>query len=172
MAARKEPGAEEFGRLLTARRHELGLSRREVADASGLSYPYVSQLETGYRLPSHKAIAALADALELDPGELSASIPYGEALASSDVRSSRSQRSARSREGWHANPQYQTVEASAAPRPADAEEVARQIADLVRALPRGERLDALHLAQREVTEHLVAEEVAEERRVRRGGPRR
>jgi transcriptional regulator with XRE-family HTH domain len=161
MAARKEPGAEQFGRLLAARRHELGLSRRDLADASGLSYPYVSQLETGYRLPSHKALAALAEALELSPSELSASIPYGEALASSDLGSPRKPRSARTRERWYGNPQYPAASA-AAPSP-DPARVAQQIARLVGDLPRGQRLDALHLAQRQVMEDLVDEEVEDRR---------
>ena len=160
MAARKEPGAEAFGRRIKARREELGLSRRDLVDASGLSYPYVSQLETGYRLPSHKALAALAEALELSPSELSASIPYEEALASSDLRSPRKPRAARSREGWHSNPQYAglVVEAAAAPPPPDPSRVARQIADLVGGLPRDERLDVLNLAQREVMEQIISEQ--------------
>lgn len=163
MAARKEPGAEAFGRRVKARREALGLSRRDVVEASGLSYPYVSQLETGYRLPSHKALAALAEALELDPGELSASIPYGEALASSGPRSARRPRAARSREGWFGNPQYAgpAVEAAAAaPAPAspDPNRVAREIARLVGRLPREQRLDALNLAQREVMEEIISEQ--------------
>ena len=163
MAARKEPGGEEFGRLLTARRHELGLSRREVADASGLSYPYVSQLETGYRLPSHKAIAALAEALELDPGELSASIPYEEALASSDPRV-RKPRSARSREGWYGNPEYMAAPSPAASPPSpDPVRVARQVGDLIGSLPADQRLDALNLAQRQVMEDLVSEKLEDRR---------
>jgi transcriptional regulator with XRE-family HTH domain len=162
MAARKEPGAEEFGRLLAARRHELGLSRREVAEASGLSYPYVSQLETGYRLPSHKAIAALAEALELDPGELSASIPYEASMSS--PRSLRAARPARARvndEGWYANPDYAIADVAGVPEPS--ERVARQIAELVGELPKEQRLDVLNAAQRMVMDDLVAEELQERR---------
>jgi transcriptional regulator with XRE-family HTH domain len=164
MAARKEPGAEAFGRRIKARREELGLSRRDLVEASGLSYPYVSQLETGYRLPSHKALAALAEALELSPSELSASIPYEEALASSDLRSPRRPRAVRTREGWYNNPQYAgtAVEAAAAPPP-DPTRVARQIADMIGDLPRDKRLDTLNLAQRQVLDGLVAEEVEDRR---------
>src|SRR5262245_32154746 len=165
MAARKEPGAEAFGRRISARREELGLSRRELVEASGLSYPYVSQLETGYRLPSHKALAALAEALELDPGELSASIPYEEALASSDLRSPRKPRAARSREGWFSNPQYEGTAAALAvpvaggPPPAtDPRRIAAQVADLLSSLPREQRLDALSLAQRQVMEQIISEQ--------------
>jgi transcriptional regulator with XRE-family HTH domain len=164
MAARKEPGAEAFGRLLKARREELGLSRRDLVEASGLSYPYVSQLETGYRLPSHSALAALAEALELSPSELSASIPYEEALASSDLRSPRKPRAARSRQGWYTNPQYEgaaaalAVPAVAGPPPPDPKQMAAQIADLIGQLPRNERLDALNLAQRAVIEQIVSDQ--------------
>jgi transcriptional regulator with XRE-family HTH domain len=161
VAARKEPGAEAFGRRLKARREELGLSRRDLVEASGLSYPYVSQLETGYRLPSHSALAALAQALELSPSELSASIPYEEALASSDLGSPRKPRAARSREGWYSNPQYEVtgaalaVPAAAGPPTPDPRRVAQQVADLIGQLPTEQRLDALNLAQRGVVERLL-----------------
>ena len=164
MAARKEPGAEAFGRRISARREELGLSRRDLVEASGLSYPYVSQLETGYRLPSHKALAALAEALELDPGELSASIPYEEALASSELRSPRRPRAARSREGWFSNPQYEAaaaplaVPAAAGPPAPDPRHIAEQVAGLLSSLPREQRLDALGLAQRQVMEQIISEQ--------------
>ena len=65
-----ETAGQDFGRVLKARREELGLTRRELVDASGLSYPYVSQLETGSRLPSHRSLARLARALQLEPTEL------------------------------------------------------------------------------------------------------
>jgi transcriptional regulator with XRE-family HTH domain len=172
MAAPKEPGAEEFGRRIKARREELGLSRRDLVEASGLSYPYVSQLETGYRLPSHKALAALAAALELSPSELSASIPYEEALASSDLGAHRKPRSAgaprsraqRSRAaGWYGNPEYVGSSVAASLPPPDPRRVAQQIAELVGSLPREQRLDALHLAQRQVLDQVVTEELEDQR---------
>ncbi|MCW2681439.1 MAG: hypothetical protein JWM62_2840 [Frankiales bacterium] len=42
------------------------MSRRVLADQSGLSYPHVSQLETGDREPALKAIRALAPVSVLD----------------------------------------------------------------------------------------------------------
>jgi transcriptional regulator with XRE-family HTH domain len=167
MAAQKEPGAEEFGRKLKARREQLGLSRRDVVDATGLSYPYVSQLETGYRLPSHRALAALAEALEMSPNELSASIRYEEALASSDLGSPRKPRAARRRGDWYGNPRYVAAEPSAAlsqpPPVPDPRRVAQQISELVGDLPADQRLDALSLAQRAVMDDLVAEQVKNRR---------
>ena len=68
-------GSEELAALLKRRRESTGLSRRELADATGLSYPYISQLETGYRLPSSKAMQMLARALLVDPAELFGALP-------------------------------------------------------------------------------------------------
>ena len=62
----------ELGRFLEQRRTELGLSRRDLAERSGLSYPYVSQLETGDRDPALKAMRQLAPVLDVpvEVGEL------------------------------------------------------------------------------------------------------
>lgn len=51
---------------LRARRDELGLTRKDLTAATGLSYPYVAQLEGGYRAPSLATARKLADALRLD----------------------------------------------------------------------------------------------------------
>ena len=59
-----------FGRAVTARRAELGFTRKEVAARSGLSYPYLSNIESGLKQPSVKALHALSNALELRPAEL------------------------------------------------------------------------------------------------------
>ena len=55
----------ELARLLRGRRTELGLSRRDVVARTQLSYPYISQLEGGYRAPSLSSARKLADALYL-----------------------------------------------------------------------------------------------------------
>jgi len=55
----------ELARVLRGRRTELGLSRRDVVARTQLSYPYVSQLEGGYRAPSLSSARKLADALHL-----------------------------------------------------------------------------------------------------------
>ena len=60
----------ELGRFVEARRHELGLTRKDVVARSGLSYPYVSQIETGDREPALKALSALAGALEVSVTQL------------------------------------------------------------------------------------------------------
>jgi transcriptional regulator with XRE-family HTH domain len=73
----------ELGRFLEHRRAELGLSRRELSDRSGLSYPYVSQLETGAREPALKALQKLAPVLEVRPEDLAALVAGGEWVAMS-----------------------------------------------------------------------------------------
>lgn len=68
----------ELGRFLAHRRAELGLSRRELAERSELSYPYVSQLENGDREPALKAMRQLAPVLEVRPEDLAALVAGGE----------------------------------------------------------------------------------------------
>jgi transcriptional regulator with XRE-family HTH domain len=68
----------ELGRFLEHRRRELGLSRRDLAERSGLSYPYVSQLETGDREPALKTMRALAPVLDVRPEELAALVAGGD----------------------------------------------------------------------------------------------
>ena len=64
MARVHEDGQRGVRRPAPERRERLGMSRRDLAEATGLSYPYISQLETGYRQPSPAAIQKLADALQ------------------------------------------------------------------------------------------------------------
>lgn len=67
---RRQQGRDQLASGLRSRREDLGLTRREVADRSGLSYPYVSQLENGDREPSLDALARLAGALATSTEEL------------------------------------------------------------------------------------------------------
>ena len=60
----------ELGRKIAARREELGMSRKELAEATNLSYPYIAQIETGYRLPSTRHQGALTKTLGLSLDEL------------------------------------------------------------------------------------------------------
>jgi transcriptional regulator with XRE-family HTH domain len=62
--------AANLGRAIHLRRVELGMKRRDLAIAAGLSYPYVSEIENGHKEPSAKALRQLADALDLAPVEL------------------------------------------------------------------------------------------------------
>ena len=77
MTGSPKTGSEEFGDLLRQGRERLGMSRRDLVEATGLSYPYISQLETGYRQPSPTAIQKLADALQLSLDDLFSAMAKG-----------------------------------------------------------------------------------------------
>jgi transcriptional regulator with XRE-family HTH domain len=73
MSRRSDERWRERVRLAAALREQRearGLSRRDVADRSGLSYPYVSQLENGDREPSLDALGKLAAAFEVPVEDL------------------------------------------------------------------------------------------------------
>jgi DNA-binding XRE family transcriptional regulator len=86
--------AEALGHAVHLRRVELGLKRPELARRSGLSYPYVSEIENGMKSPSATALEKLARALELSMAELLAraeappSVESQRGLSSADSPSS------------------------------------------------------------------------------------
>lgn len=57
--------SKSIGQRLRARRVELGRTLAEVAEQSGLSLPYVSNLERGRGNPTLEALESLAQALDL-----------------------------------------------------------------------------------------------------------
>ena len=59
-----------LGDAIRARREEVKLSRRDLAERAGLSYPYLSELETGKKRGSPDSIRSVADALGLGQDEL------------------------------------------------------------------------------------------------------
>lgn len=61
---------EALGRTIQALRSRQGLKRRELAEAAGVSYAYLSEIENGKKAPSTKVIAALAAALEMPAHDL------------------------------------------------------------------------------------------------------
>ena len=62
--------SDSFGDYVIQRRTELRLTRQQLAERVGKSYPYVSQLETDKRVPSIKTLHELARALEVPLNEL------------------------------------------------------------------------------------------------------
>jgi transcriptional regulator with XRE-family HTH domain len=54
-----------LGQFVEQRRIELGPSRRELSERAEVSYPYISQIETGDREPALKALSKLSRALEV-----------------------------------------------------------------------------------------------------------
>jgi len=59
-----------FGARVRARRLELDLSQERLADACGLHWSFVGQVERGQRNITLHNILRLAGGLQLDPGDL------------------------------------------------------------------------------------------------------
>ena len=55
---------------MRAFRAQLGISQEELADRAELDRTYVSSVERGLRNATLESIVTLAQALEVDPGEL------------------------------------------------------------------------------------------------------
>jgi XRE family aerobic/anaerobic benzoate catabolism transcriptional regulator len=68
---RADPGFyEALGRAIKVARTQQGVSRKELAEGAGVSYAYLSDIETGRGRPSSKALLAVAGALGRTPSEL------------------------------------------------------------------------------------------------------
>jgi len=61
---------EALGRTIKVLRTDQGMSRRHLAQASSISYSYLSAIENGAKAPSTKILRILADKLSLAPHEL------------------------------------------------------------------------------------------------------
>src|SRR3954465_9030791 len=118
-------GSDELARLIRERREQRGMSRQDPADATGVPYPTIAQIETAYRGVSPSRLGVIARALQLDPAEL-----Y-DVLAAEPTSSAASAEAAgpdqpvgTTVDSWHANPVYVTAvrepaaAAPAAPFPA------------------------------------------------------
>src|SRR4051812_3613675 len=70
MAERDREAALRLGRAIQVRRAELGLKRRQLHEAAGISYPYLSEIENGSKEPSPQRLRAIAEALQTTPEEL------------------------------------------------------------------------------------------------------
>lgn len=71
-ASRNEDTAyyEAVGRAIKVLRAERGLGRKDLAKGSGVSYPYLTEIENGKKRPSSKALLLIAEALGVLPYEL------------------------------------------------------------------------------------------------------
>lgn len=74
-----------LGKRLRSRRVALGLTLADASARAGLSLPYVSNLERGRGNPTIDALRSLADALDLEVGELVGGDGSGEALDTSSL---------------------------------------------------------------------------------------
>lgn len=61
---------EALGRAIKVARTQQDLSRKTLAERAGVSYAYLSDIETGRGRPSSKALMAVAGALGRSPAEL------------------------------------------------------------------------------------------------------
>lgn len=61
--------AHELGRRLRERRDALGLPASDVARAAGCSAQYLSQVETGRKVPAHERLLAFSSRLDFDKDE-------------------------------------------------------------------------------------------------------
>lgn len=167
----------DLAALLRDRRTALGLSRKEVCELTGLSYPYVSQLEGGYRAPSLATARKLAEALRLDVERIvvladdaapaAPRIPTGRSYANPAYAGAR-------REFFASSSMIDAFapELMSAP-PADAQsarratarrsrrrgtdEVVADAAALLTGLPADERLDALAAVQQQVIDSVISD---------------
>lgn len=78
----RDSAAGYFGRAIAAVRSERGLKRMQLKELSGLSYPYISEIENGGKYPSQRAIQSLADALGMTPSEL---VGFAERIEADDL---------------------------------------------------------------------------------------
>lgn len=149
-----------FGRVLSEYRKRRGMSRSQLAEASGLSYPYVSQLETGLRKPSRQASAQLAEALGIDPLALEAAVPPSDPNSASFQRSLRAQEALLSGRPVEV-PSFDALEISGGPpepAPSSREDLIGQVVDLVEELAPDDRLDALADVQKLVLKRLLGKD--------------
>lgn len=61
--SKKNPNAIYLGRAIACTRLEQGMKRKELAAASGVSYPFLAEIENGKKWPSFPTLIAIADAL-------------------------------------------------------------------------------------------------------------
>jgi len=60
-------GLGDLGSAVRARRNALGLTLQSVADRTGLSVPFLSQIETSFAMPSLTSLFAIAKELDTTP---------------------------------------------------------------------------------------------------------
>jgi transcriptional regulator with XRE-family HTH domain len=161
-------GSERLARLIRHRREHLGMSRQDLAGATGVPYPTIAQIETAYRGVSPSRLGTIARALGLDPAQLYdvlASDPPS--AAANPARRTRSTAQAGGDSEWLPNPAYapppapmtgdQTPPPMEAASPAS--DVVEHVVALLSELPPHERLDALGRVQSRLLSGLVQDEV-------------
>ena len=67
---RSSDPAAVLGDRVRARRLELGLTQESLADRAAMHFTYIGSIERGQRNVSLRNIVRIAEALDLDPGDL------------------------------------------------------------------------------------------------------
>ena len=62
--------AASMGRAIQVVRTDRGWSRKDLAERTGLSYSFLSEIENGVKTPSSRTFAVIATALDVAPGAL------------------------------------------------------------------------------------------------------
>jgi transcriptional regulator with XRE-family HTH domain len=78
-------GGEELGRFIRDQRRSLRLSLRRLSELSGISNPYLSQIERALRKPSAEVLRQIAGALAVPTEELYVRAGILEATADGDL---------------------------------------------------------------------------------------
>jgi transcriptional regulator with XRE-family HTH domain len=68
--AREKPPQSVLGAIIRHQRELAALPMRQLAEAVGISNPYLSQIERGLRAPSEAVLEALATTLDLSVDEM------------------------------------------------------------------------------------------------------
>lgn len=188
-------GSDELARVVRERRESLGWTRQELADATGIPYPTIAQIETAYRGVSPSRLGVIARVLGLDPKELyevlasEGEVGGAPAPLSAAPARGRSAQRFRAAGSWHDNPGF-AAPAPVAPvgrparpvpttvdpmvalpettRPTDqrSPDVIDQVVELLSQLPADKRLEALSRVQHVVLDRLVQERVEDADRLR------
>jgi transcriptional regulator with XRE-family HTH domain len=61
---------EPLGQRIKKERLALGMTQRDLADAVGITVPYMSKIEAGKETPTEEKIVKVAEVLGLNPDEL------------------------------------------------------------------------------------------------------
>jgi transcriptional regulator with XRE-family HTH domain len=130
---------DSVGERIKHRREELGMTRKALADAADVSYPYISQLETGYRNASYHNQLAIARELGVGLDDLFATEELRGSTPSSKPAPSLSSASIDA-----SGASLATTPGLSSPTRSTLSEVVAVAADAIESLPKTVRLDALN----------------------------
>lgn len=154
-----------FARVIKEQRDRLQMSRSQLAEAAELSYPYISQLETGLRKPSRNAARAIAGALGISVEDLERTIP-GDAKDVQELRQAELfSDQLLSRGTPHMAPAAASMVASELPKADIAsarDELIGDMLDLLEEFDSAERLDVLAEVQKRAMRRMLEQQSREE----------